>query len=102
MPVGWTGLLPWWHEDGKGPSIWDMACRWPGKILNGDRLEPANDHYHRYCEDADLFAGIGLKAYRSSISWPRVIPEGTGKVSERGLDFYDRLVDALPISVSSG
>ena len=83
------------REDGKGPSIWDMACRWPGKILNGDQLEPANDHYHRFCEDADLFAGIGLKAYRSSISWPRVIPEGTGKVNERGLDFYDRLVDAL-------
>ena len=79
-----------------------MACRWPGKILNGDRLEPTNGHYHRFCEDADLFAGIGLKAYRSSISCPRVIPEGTGKVNERGLDFYDRLVDALPISVSSG
>jgi beta-glucosidase len=82
-------------EDGKGLSVWDMFSREPGKILSGHRGDVACDHYHRYREDAGIMAEIGLRAYRFSISWPRVLPEGTGKVNEKGLAFYDRLVDAL-------
>jgi len=82
-------------EDGKGPSVWDMFCRQPGKVWNGQSGDVACDHYHRYREDVGLMAEIGLKAYRFSVSWPRVLPEGIGKVNEAGLAFYDRLVDAL-------
>ncbi len=79
----------------RGEAIWDRFCRWPGKVLNGDTGEVADDHYHRYQEDVALMADLGLKAYRFSISWPRVLPQGFGEVNEVGLDFYDRLVDAL-------
>ncbi|MEW6718803.1 MAG: family 1 glycosylhydrolase [Chloroflexota bacterium] len=72
-----------------------MMCRWPGKIWQGNTSEVACDHYHRYEEDARLMGAFGLKAYRFSISWPRVMPSGTGAVNEKGLAFYDRLVDAL-------
>ena len=82
-------------RDGGGESVWDMLGRQPGKIHNGDSGEVACDHYHRYREDVGLMAGMGLQAYRFSISWPRVLPEGTGAVNEKGLDFYSRLVDAL-------
>lgn len=82
-------------EDGKGLSVWDMMCKWPGKIWEGNTGDIACDHYHRYEEDVRLMAEIGLKAYRLSISWPRVLSEGTGKVNTKGLAFYDRLVDAL-------
>lgn len=82
-------------EDGKGPSVWDMMCRRPGAIWNGQSGEVACDHYHRYREDVALWKEIGLRAYRFSISWPRVIPAGTGPVNEKGLAFYDRLVDEL-------
>ena len=82
-------------EDGKGPSVWDAFCRWPGKVYAGDTGDVACDHYHRYREDVQLMSEIGLQAYRFSISWPRVIPEGVGLINEPGLDFYDRLVDAL-------
>jgi len=82
-------------DDGKGPSVWDMMCRQPGKIWSGNTGEVACDHYHRYVEDARLMGEIGLKAYRLSVSWPRVLPEGTGKINEKGLAFYDRLIDAL-------
>ncbi len=82
-------------EDGKGPSVWDMMCRKEGAIWNGQSGEVACDHYHRYKEDVALMKEIGLKAYRLSISWPRVIPAGTGSVNLRGLEFYDRLVDEL-------
>ena len=81
--------------DGKGPSVWDMMCRWPGKIHKGQSGQVACDHYHRYGEDVALMKQIGLKAYRFSISWPRVIPQGTGKINEKGLAFYDKLVDEL-------
>ncbi len=81
--------------DGGGRSVWDMLGQQPGKIANGDTGEVACDHYHRYMHDVDLMAQIGLQAYRFSISWPRVLPEGTGKVNQQGLDFYSRLVDAL-------
>ena len=82
-------------EDGKGPSIWDEFCRRPGAISTGETGDVACDHYHRWPEDVGLMRELGLDAYRLSISWPRVIPFGTGAVNERGLAFYDRLIDEL-------
>ncbi|MHC4606336.1 MAG: glycoside hydrolase family 1 protein [Planctomycetota bacterium] len=82
-------------EDGKGPSVWDTFCRREGAIKNGDTGDVACDHYHRHREDVALMADLGLQAYRLSISWPRVLPQGTGKPNEKGLDFYDRLIDDL-------
>ncbi len=84
-----------WDEDGKGPSIWDTFSHTPGKIRDGDTGDVACDHYHGWREDVALMRELGLKAYRFSVSWPRVIPEGTGPVNRAGLDFYSRLVDAL-------
>jgi beta-glucosidase len=81
--------------DGRGPSIWDGFCRQPGRIANGDTGEQACDHYHRYREDIALMRSLGVKAYRFSVAWPRVLPAGRGGVNEGGLAFYDRLVDAL-------
>jgi beta-glucosidase len=81
--------------DGRLPSIWDVFCRQPGKIVNGDTGEQACDHYHRLESDLDLMAELGLPAYRFSVSWPRVIPSGSGPVNQAGLDFYRRLVDGL-------
>jgi beta-glucosidase len=83
------------HEDGRGMSIWDTFCLQPGRVENGDSGEVACDHYHRYREDVALMKGLGLQAYRFSVSWPRVLPRGTGQPNEKGLDFYDRLVDEL-------
>ena len=82
-------------EAGKGLSVWDAMCGWPGKVADGHTGAVACDHYHRYEEDARLMGEIGLKAYRLSICWPRVLAEGTGVVNEEGLSFYDRLIDAL-------
>jgi beta-glucosidase len=84
-----------WNEDGKGESIWDRFSHTPGKVLNGDTGDVAVDHYHRYAEDIALMQRPGIQAYRFSISWPRVLPCGTGAVNLAGLDFYDRVVDAL-------
>ncbi|MCT8992194.1 GH1 family beta-glucosidase [Chelativorans sp. SCAU2101] len=84
-----------WNEDGKGESIWDRYAHTPGKIKNGDTGDVAIDHYHRYKEDVALIKDIGAKAYRFSFSWPRIFPEGTGQLNQKGLDFYDRLVDEL-------
>jgi beta-glucosidase len=84
-----------WDEDGKGESIWDRFCHTPGMILDGSTGDIACDHYHRYAGDVDLMADIGLQAYRFSISWPRLLPEGRGRSNARGLDFYDSLVDRL-------
>lgn len=84
-----------WNEDGKSESIWDRFCRTPGNILNGDTGDVACDFYHRYREDIDIMARLGLQVQRLSISWPRVLPEGTGRVNEKGLDFYRRVVDAM-------
>jgi beta-glucosidase len=84
-----------WNEDGRGPSIWDTFCRQPGKIENGDTGDVAADHYHRWAQDISLMADLGVKAYRFSIAWSRILPEGRGKVNPAGLDFYSRLVDAL-------
>jgi beta-glucosidase len=83
------------YEDGKGESVWDMMCRKPGVIYSGHTGDVACDHYHRYREDVGLMADMGLKAYRFSVSWPRVMPQGTGAINEKGLGFYDRLVDEL-------
>ncbi|MFQ5807591.1 MAG: glycoside hydrolase family 1 protein, partial [Phycisphaerae bacterium] len=82
-------------DDGKGPSIWDAFCATPGKTARGDTGEIACDHYHRYREDVDLMRQLNLRAYRFSVSWPRVLPQGRGRVSDPGLSFYQRLVDAL-------
>jgi beta-glucosidase len=84
-----------WDSDGRGPSIWDTFSHTKGKTLNGDTGDVACDHYHRYAEDFALLKQIGVNAYRFSISWPRVFPEGKGRVNWAGLDFYDRLVDSL-------
>ncbi|HSD39726.1 MAG TPA: GH1 family beta-glucosidase [Rhodocyclaceae bacterium] len=83
------------REDGRGPSIWDTFSHTPGKVRNGDTGDVACDHYHRWREDVDLIAGLGVNAYRFSIAWPRVQPAGSGAWNEKGLDFYDRLVDRL-------
>jgi beta-glucosidase len=82
------------REDGKGESIWDRFCRQPGAIADGSNGDIACDHYHRMHADLDLIAGLGVDAYRFSMSWPRVQPEGRGAINAVGLDFYDRLVDA--------
>ncbi|MGD9518935.1 MAG: GH1 family beta-glucosidase [Armatimonadota bacterium] len=83
------------YEDGKGLSVWDMFCRKGGTVWQGQNGDVACDHYHRYREDVGIMKQIGLKGYRFSLSWPRIIPEGTGAVNEAGLGFYDRLVDEL-------
>ncbi|QTX04472.1 GH1 family beta-glucosidase [Agromyces archimandritae] len=82
-------------EDGRGASIWDTFSRTPGKVLNGDTGDVADDHYHRWEADLDLMAELGLEAYRFSIAWPRIQPTGRGPVNEAGLAFYERLVDGL-------
>jgi beta-glucosidase len=82
-------------EDGKGLSVWDMFCRKQGAVFEAHNGDVACDHYRRFQSDVELMREMGLKGYRFSVSWPRVMPEGTGAVNDRGLDFYDRLVDAL-------
>ncbi|GAA3675304.1 GH1 family beta-glucosidase [Lentzea roselyniae] len=81
--------------DGRGASIWDTFAATPGKVLAGDTGNPACDHYNRYESDVDLMSSLGLAAYRFSVAWPRIQPTGSGAVEERGLAFYDRLVDSL-------
>ncbi|MFZ9998669.1 MAG: GH1 family beta-glucosidase [Candidatus Nanopelagicaceae bacterium] len=83
------------NEGGRGQSIWDTFCKVPGKVANFDNGDIACDHYHRFKEDLDLMKWMGVKAYRFSVAWPRVIPDGVGRVNEMGLDFYDRLIDSL-------
>ncbi|MFF8926900.1 GH1 family beta-glucosidase [Streptomyces longwoodensis] len=82
-------------EDGRGASVWDTFCRVPGAVADGDTGDVACDHYHRMPEDVALIAGLGVDAYRFSIAWPRIQPDGRGRVEPRGLAFYDRLVDEL-------
>ncbi len=82
-------------EDGRKPSIWDTFSRTPGKVLHGDTGDVACDHYHRLDADLDLIRDLGVNAYRFSIAWPRVKPDGDGSVNRRGLDFYRRVVDGL-------
>ncbi|MDP1822788.1 MAG: GH1 family beta-glucosidase [Archangium sp.] len=83
------------REDGRGESIWDRLCQQPGAIADGSDGSSACDHYHRWPEDLGLMRELGLDAYRFSVAWPRVLPRGVGAVNEKGLDFYERLVDGL-------
>jgi beta-glucosidase len=83
------------REDGRGESVWDRFAATPGKVRNGDTGDVACDFYHRHSEDVALMHTLGLGAFRFSVAWPRVLPEGRGRVNEQGLDFYDRLVDEL-------
>jgi beta-glucosidase len=83
------------NEDGRGPSIWDTFSHTPGKIEDHTNADRANDHYHRYKEDVGLIKDLGAKAYRFSVAWPRVFPNGDGAPNPKGLDFYNRLVDEL-------
>jgi len=82
-------------EDGRGESIWDRFSATPGKVVNGDTGAVACDTYHRYAEDIGLMRSLGIGAFRLSVAWPRILPEGRGRVNQAGLDFYDRLVDDL-------
>ena len=83
------------QADGRGESIWDRYCATPGMVLNGDSGLVACDHYHRWREDIALMRKMNLQAYRFSIAWPRILPDGRGKINTAGLDFYDRLTDGL-------
>lgn len=83
------------HEDGRKPSIWDTFSAEPGRVRNGDSGEVACDHYHRRDSDLDLLSHYAVQAYRFSIAWPRVIPDGRGPVNQKGLDWYDALIDGL-------
>ena len=82
-------------EDGKGLNIWDVFCKEPGKIYEGHNGDIACDHYNRYKEDVQIMKEMGLKAYRFSISWARILPNGIGTVSQKGLEFYSNLIDEL-------
>ncbi|MGC2006573.1 glycoside hydrolase family 1 protein, partial [Trebonia sp.] len=83
------------NADGKGRSVWDTFSHTPGKVRGGDTGDIACDSYHRYREDAELLSSLGLSAYRFSVSWPRILPDGTGQVNQAGLDYYRALADAL-------
>jgi beta-glucosidase len=83
------------REDGRGPSIWDTRCLIPGKVADGSSGDVACDHYHRYAGDIGLMKEMGIGAYRFSVSWPRLLPAGKGAVNEKGLDFYDRVIDRV-------
>ncbi len=82
-------------EDGRGTSIWDTFSHTPGQVYRGDTGDVACDHYHRLEEDLDLMADLGMRAYRFSVAWPRIQPDGSGAANQKGLDFYRRLVDGL-------
>jgi len=83
------------REDGRGASIWDTFSRGAGNIADGDTGDVACDHYHRWCQDIRLMRGLNLAAYRFSVAWSRIFPQGRGRVNHKGLDFYSRLVDGL-------
>src|ERR1700728_4185095 len=83
------------EEDGRGKSIWDTFSHTPGLVKNGDTGDVACDHYHRWVEDVEWLARGGFNAYRFSVARPRILPDGAGTIEQRGLDFYDRLVDGL-------
>jgi len=83
------------REDGRKPCIWDAFSNMPGRVFQGHNGDVACDHYHRWEEDLDLIKAMGADAYRFSIAWPRVIPDGRGAVNQAGLDFYDKLIDGI-------
>lgn len=82
-------------EDGRGETIWDRYCSIPGNVAGGDNGDTASDHYHRYKEDVALMKDMGMKAYRFSIAWSRILPDGHGRVNEKGVAFYSSLIDEL-------
>ena len=82
-------------EGGRGTSIWDTFCKMPGRVLMDHCGDISVDHYHRYKEDVEIMRSLGLKAYRFSLSWSRLIPQGYGAVNQLGADFYSRLIDTL-------
>ena len=82
-------------EDGRTPSIWDTFSHRSGKTRHGDTGDVACDHYHRFESDVELMASLGIRAYRFSIAWPRILPEGKASINQTGLDYYRRLVEAL-------
>lgn len=84
-----------YDEDGKGRNIWDEFTHTEGKITDKSTGDIACDHYHRYKEDVRLMSELGLKAYRFSIAWSRILPDGTGKINQRGIDFYNDLINEL-------
>ena len=81
--------------DGKSESIWDVFCRRPGAVLNGENGDTACGHYDRLEEDLDLMEESGINAYRFSLAWTRILPDGTGRINAKGAAFYDRLIDGL-------
>jgi len=81
--------------DGRGPSVWDMFCRKDGAVYSGHTGDTACDHYHRFRDDVLMMKEMGLQAYRLSIAWPRIIPGGTGAINDKGIAFYDKLIDAI-------
>src|SRR4051812_45957734 len=83
------------NEDGRSPSIWDTFSHTPGKVQDGDTGDVADDHYHRYEEDVQLMADLGVGWYRFSLAWPRIQPDGRGALNDKGVDFCSRLGDAL-------
>jgi beta-glucosidase len=82
-------------EDGRGPTNWDVFCRTPGKVANGDTGDVACDSYHLYARDIQLLKDMGVSTYRMSIAWSRIFPEGRGKPNQKGVDYYNRVIDAL-------
>ena len=84
-----------WDEDGRSPSHWDTFAHTPGNTRNGENGNVACDHYHRWPEDVALMASLGMQAYRFSVSWPRILPNGGSQINQKGLDHYDKLVDGL-------
>lgn len=84
-----------WREGGRGPSIWDGFAHTPGKVFENHNGDVACDHYHRFAEDVQRLSDLGVKHYRFSIAWPRILPMGYGKVNPEGIQFYNRLIDAL-------
>ena len=84
-----------WNADGKGQSIWDAFAHTRGKIKTGENADTACDHYNRYRQDVAIMKELGLNAYRGSIAWTRILPDGAGTANQPGLDFYSRLTDAL-------
>ena len=84
-----------WNADGKGPSIWDVFCMIPNKVFNNDNGQIACDHYHKMKEDVALMKSLGLKAYRFSIAWSRILPSGRGEINQKGIDFYNSLINEL-------
>ncbi|MFX1503492.1 MAG: GH1 family beta-glucosidase [Promethearchaeota archaeon] len=84
-----------WNEDGKGENVWDLICHSTKKVQNGDTGDVACDHYHRFKEDIQIMKEMGLKAYRFSVSWPRIFPSGTGTINNKGINFYDNLINEL-------